>query len=66
MFNQAGEVISAEVVRHRRNNRSKGYAFVEMANVEIAQKAATQMHEYSYLERRLIVNGAKSAGREDN
>jgi RNA recognition motif-containing protein len=66
LFNQAGEVISAEVVRHRRNNRSKGYAFVEMANVEIAQKAATQMHEYSYLERRLIVNGAKSAGREDN
>ena len=66
LFNQAGEVISAEVVRHRRNNRSKGYAFVEMANIDLAQKAAAQMHEFSYLERKLIVNGAKSAGREDN
>ena len=66
LFNQAGEVISAEVVRHRRNNRSKGYAFVEMANIDLAQKAAAQMHEFSYLERKLIVNGAKSTGREDN
>ena len=37
LFNQAGEVISAEVVRHRRSNRSKGYAFVE-ANIDLAQQ----------------------------
>lgn len=66
LFNQAGETLSAEVVRHRRNNRSKGYAFVEMADAETAQKAASQMNEYIYLERKLIVNGAKSAGREEN
>ena len=66
LFNQAGETLIAEVVRHRRNNRSKGYAFVEMADAETAQKAASQMNEYIYLERKLIVNGAKSAGREEN
>ena len=66
LFNQAGETLSAEVVRHRRNNRSKGYAFVEMADAETAQKAASQMNQYIYLERKLIVNGAKSAGREEN
>ena len=66
LFNQAGETLSAEVVRHRRNNRSKGYAFVEMADAETAQKAASQMNEYVYLERKLIVNGSKSAGREGN
>ena len=37
-----------------------------MADAETAQKAASQMNEYIYLERKLIVNGAKSAGREEN
>ena len=58
--------MSAEVVRHRRNNRSKGYAFVEMVNAETAQNAAKKMHERIYLERKLIVNGAKSARRDED
>ena len=48
------------------DEKGEGYAFVEMADAETAQKAASQMNEYIYLERKLIVNGAKSAGREEN
>tara|TARA_B100001057_G_scaffold35367_1_gene32036 strand:- start:655 stop:1209 length:555 start_codon:yes stop_codon:yes gene_type:complete len=65
LFSECGEVVSAEVVRHRGNNRSKGYAFVEMNTAETAQDAAKKMHEKIYLERKLIVNGAKSASRDD-
>ena len=66
LFSECGEVMSAEVVRHRRNNRSKGYAFVEMVNAGTAQNAAKKMHERIYLERKLIVNGAKSARRDED
>ena len=62
LFGKFGDVRSAEVVRHSRNARSKGYAFVEMNNVDAAIKAAEDLHDHEYMGRKIIVNGAKSRG----
>jgi len=63
LFEKFGDVRSAEVVRHRGSARSKGYAFVEMNNVDAATKAAQELHDHEYMGRKIIVNGAKSRGK---
>ncbi|MDP6859063.1 MAG: hypothetical protein QF426_04510 [Verrucomicrobiales bacterium] len=63
LFEKFGDVRSAEVVRHSRNARSKGYAFVEMNNLDAATKAAQELHDHEYMGRKIIVNGAKSRGK---
>ena len=42
LFEKFGDVRTAEVVKHSRNARSKGYAFVEMNNIDAAKKAAEE------------------------
>ncbi len=66
LFETVGKVVRAEIVYHRRSNRSKGYAFVEMSDTNDARKAAETLHDHELMERKIIVNGAKSAGPEDN
>lgn len=66
LFEKFGDVRSAEIVRHSRNARSKGYAFVEMNNVDAAIKAAEDLHDHEYMGRKIIVNGAKSRGRTED
>ncbi|MDB4720230.1 hypothetical protein OAF65_00805 [Verrucomicrobiales bacterium] len=66
LFEKFGEVRSAEVVRHGRNARSKGYAFVEMNNIDAAIKAAEDLHDHEYMGRKMIVNGAKSRGKTED
>lgn len=44
-FEQAGEVVTAEVIMEgRRSNRSKGFGFVEMASEELAQHAMSTLN----------------------
>ena len=61
LFNGVGQVQNAEVVTYKHNQRSKGFAFVQMLTVEEAQRAVTELHDKDFLGRKLVVSGAKSS-----
>jgi len=54
LFNGVGHVQNAEVVSYRHNQRSKGFAFVQMQTVEEAQRAVEELHDKEFLGRRLV------------
>src|SRR3954454_22787963 len=60
LFNGVGKVQNAEVVTYKHNQRSKGFAFVQMLTVEEAQRAVAELHDKEFLGRKLLVSGAKS------
>ena len=60
LFNGVGHVQNAEVVSYRHNQRSKGFAFVQMQTIEEAKRAVAELHDKEFLGRRLVVSGAKS------
>ena len=60
LFNGVGHVHNAEVVSYRHNQRSKGFAFVQMQTIEEAKRAVEELHDKEFLGRRLVVSGAKS------
>ena len=60
LFNGVGAVQNAEVVTYRHNQRSKGFAFVQMNTVDEAKRAVEELHDKEFLGRRLVVSGAKS------
>ena len=60
LFNGVGQVQNAEVVTYKHNERSKGFAFVQMQSVEEAKRAVTELHDKEFLGRKLVVSGAKS------
>src|SRR6476660_7350908 len=60
LFNGVGHVQNAEVVSYRHNQRSKGFAFVQMQSIEEAKRAVEELHDKEFLGRRLVVSGAKS------
>ena len=59
LFSQAGKVESVRVMRDAATGRARGFAFVEMATDEEAQKAATQFNQYQLGGRALTVNEAR-------
>lgn len=59
LFAQAGQVETVSVVRDRVTGRARGFAFVEMATDEEAQKAATEFNQYQLGGRALTVNEAR-------
>ena len=61
LFNGVGQVQNAEVVTYKHNQRSKGFAFVQMNTVEEAQRAVAELHDKEFLGRKLLVSGAKSS-----
>src|SRR3954447_22403239 len=61
LFGQYGEVLSAQVIIDRDTNRSKGFAFVEMANG--ADEAINALNGRDFKGRDLTVNEARP--RED-
>ncbi len=61
LFNGVGHVQNAEVVSYKHNQRSKGFAFVQMQTVEEAKRAVSELHDKEFLGRKLVVSGAKSA-----
>jgi RNA recognition motif-containing protein len=61
LFNGVGHVQNAEVVSYRHNQRSKGFAFVQMQTVEEAKRAVAELHDKEFLGRKLVVSGAKSS-----
>ncbi len=64
LFNGVGQVRNAEVVSHKYTQRSKGFAFVQMATTEEARRAVQELHDKEFLGRKLVVSGAKTPDAE--
>ncbi|MGI9114078.1 MAG: hypothetical protein DLM52_11890 [Chthoniobacterales bacterium] len=60
LFNGVGQVQNAEIVSYKHNQRSKGFAFVQMLTVDEAKRAVSELHDKEFLGRKLVVSGAKS------
>src|ERR1043166_6389337 len=59
LFGRAGKVDNVRVMRDMATGRARGFAFVEMANDDDAQKAISQFHEHRVEGRALVVNEAR-------
>ena len=59
LFGQAGKVDSVRVMRDMATGRARGFAFVEMASDEDAQRAIDQLNEHKMDGRALVVNEAR-------
>jgi cold-inducible RNA-binding protein len=59
LFSAAGTVDSINVMRDMATGRARGFAFVEMASDEDAQKAIQTLNDYSLGGRNLTVNEAR-------
>ena len=62
LFEQHGTVNEVNLMRDRMTGKSRGFAFVEMAAPEGAQKAIAALNGYSLGERALTVNEARPKG----
>ena len=60
LFSQHGEVNSAEIVKDKFTERSRGFAFVEMATDEAAAAAVAALNQYQMDGRPLTVNEARA------
>lgn len=60
LFGQHGEVVTAEIVKDRFTERSRGFGFVEMANDDAANAAVAALNQYQMDGRPLTVNEAKA------
>ncbi len=63
IFSQAGNVVSAQVVKDRDTGRSRGFGFVEMSTEEEAQAAVKNLNGSDVEDRKIVVNIARP--RED-
>lgn len=59
LFSKAGAVDNVRVMRDQATGRARGFAFVEMATEEDAQRAITEFHQYQMDGRALVVNEAR-------
>ncbi len=59
LFGRAGAVQAVQVMREAATGRARGFAFVEMATDDGAQKAIAELNEYQLEGRALVVNEAR-------
>jgi RNA recognition motif-containing protein len=59
LFARAGTVETVKVMRDMATGRARGFAFVEMASDDEAQKAIAELNEYQLGGRSLSVNEAR-------
>lgn len=59
LFSQAGNVVSASVIRYSDSGRSKGFGFVEMSTPEEAQAAIDTLNGQENEGRKLVVSEAR-------
>lgn len=64
LFSKVAPVKNVDIVRDRRTNRSKGYGFIEMADLDAAKRAFAQLNHAELVGRQIIVSGAKSERRD--
>jgi len=58
-FSQAGAVTSVNLMMDKMTGKSRGFAFVEFANADDANKAIEQFHGQEFQGRALTVNVAR-------
>ena len=58
-FAQAGAVCSVNLMLDKATGKSRGFAFVEFATPEEAQKAIEQFHDKDFQGRKITVNVAR-------
>jgi len=58
-FSACGDVVSVTIVLDRETGRSRGFAFVEMANLDSAQKAIAELDGHDLQGRALRVSVAE-------
>ncbi len=58
-FSQAGAVTSVNIMMDKFTGKSRGFAFIEYATVEEANKAVEQFHNQEFQGRALTVNIAR-------
>lgn len=58
LFSTVGSVQNIEIVRDK-NMNSKGFGFAEMASVEAARALAEKFHRAQFMDRQLVVTGAR-------
>lgn len=59
LFKQAGEVLSANIIRDKFTNQSRGFGFVEMATEEQAAEAIKLLNGKELGGRKLVVNESR-------
>ena len=59
LFEQYGEVTSVKIITDKVSGRSKGFAFVEMANDDEAKEAIENLNGKEFSSRELTVNEAR-------
>ena len=59
LFGRVGKVETVRVMRDMATGRARGFAFVEMATDDDAQKAISEFHEQQMDGRALVVNEAR-------
>jgi RNA recognition motif-containing protein len=59
LFEQYGEVTSAKIILDKETQRSRGFAFVEMAEDTEARDAMDALNGYNFLGKELVVNEAR-------
>jgi RNA recognition motif-containing protein len=64
LFERYGEVTSVKIITDRATGKSKGFAFVEMANSEDANNAIRELNNKEIGNRAIKVNEARD--RDDN
>ena len=60
IFNGVGLVKNVEVVINKHTQRSKGFGFVQMQTIDEAKRAVSELHDKEYMNRKLVVSGAKA------
>ena len=58
-FAKMGEILSTKIIVDMQTGQSKGFAFVEMASEEDADKAIADLNGAPFMERNIIVNEAR-------
>jgi RNA recognition motif-containing protein len=60
LFSKVGAVKNVEIAMDRHANRSKGFGFVEMEELDTAKQAAEKLNRTDFMGRQIVVSGAKT------
>ena len=63
LFEEFGEVASARIIMDKFTGKSRGFAFVEMPNDDEAKQGISQLNDFDFMGKVLVVNEARP--RED-
>ena len=64
LFKGVGPVKEVDIVYNGRTHRSKGFGFVQMATINDARRAVSDLHGQMYMGRPLILGPARSRGED--